>query len=533
MYPSTGVYDDVRDYHHREYDISMETMVAKASSHSRDDDVGEIMYGELLHGTRLPTTIGEMNELNDEFDNVDPRRILLWAGRRMGIHLDTAVVSASHPPNGDVSSGSGSDSGGSTATTTTTIMSATTKMTVRRVSPLIQVTSLGLSGLVISHMLNVTGMIRDVPIVTLDTLHLFSESYEYYDTMRQRYRNEGMEFVVIKPVDDGGDVIETREDFDDVYGETLWRDDADTYAKLTKVDPLRRWMRGRTVRMWITGRRRSTGRERRNMRVLEYVHDNDDHHDHHDDVEGGGDDGSAILDAEGGTWKLNPLAHWTYDDVWRYIREHDIPYNSLFDAGYTSIGDVMTTDLPRSNYNDASSVGTNDAVDGYERSGRFVALGANRTECGLHSHRGKVDGMMRRRRDREYEGGTSSQPSLRCDACTNLNIDNFITEITKKDDRCTLLIEFYSPWCGGCQDFAPTYDRIAHHLRAHHGDGIRAARFDVSRDDVPLLNDKVVFSIEKTPTLYRVRHVPSFRVGMYEGERDFDSIVSWMTSTHR
>ncbi len=281
--------------------------------------------------------------------------------------------------------------------------------------------------------------------------------------------------------------------------------------------------------MWITGRRRSTGGERRNMRVLEYVYDNDDHH---DDVERGGHDGNAILDADGGTWKLNPLAHWTHDDVWRYIRERDIPYNSLYDAGYTSIGDVMTTDLPRSSYYDASSMGTNDAVDGYERSGRFVALGANRTECGLHSHRGKVDGMMKRKRDREYEGGTASHPALRCDACTNLDVDNFVTEITKDDHR-TLLIEFYSPWCGGCRVFAPTYDEVAQYLHAYHGEGIRAARFDVSRDDVPRLNNDVLFPIARTPTLYRVRHTPSFRVDMYEGERDFDSIVEWMTTTHR
>lgn len=40
----------------------------------------------------------------------------------------------------------------------------------------------------------------------------------------------------------------------------------------------------------------------------------------------------------GGIVKLNPVADWTLDRVWDYVREHDVPYHSLFDQGYTSIG---------------------------------------------------------------------------------------------------------------------------------------------------------------------------------------------------
>ena len=36
--------------------------------------------------------------------------------------------------------------------------------------------------------------------------------------------------------------------------------------------------------------------------------------------------------------KINPLAEWTHDDVWNYIREHNVPYNALHDRGYPSIG---------------------------------------------------------------------------------------------------------------------------------------------------------------------------------------------------
>ena len=65
-----------------------------------------------------------------------------------------------------------------------------------------------------------------------------------------------------------------------------------------------------------------------------------------------------------GIWKVNPLADWTEKDVWRYIAEHDLPYNPLHDQGYASIGCAPCT-LP-----------------GDGREGRWA--GQDKTECGLH-----------------------------------------------------------------------------------------------------------------------------------------------------
>ena len=64
-------------------------------------------------------------------------------------------------------------------------------------------------------------------------------------------------------------------------------------------------------------------------------------------------------------WKANPLADWTDDDCWAYIRERGLPYNALHDQGYDSIGDTHST-LP-----------------GKGREGRWA--GTERTECGLHT----------------------------------------------------------------------------------------------------------------------------------------------------
>jgi phosphoadenosine phosphosulfate reductase len=71
-----------------------------------------------------------------------------------------------------------------------------------------------------------------------------------------------------------------------------------------------------------------------------------------------------LWDERHGLWKLNPLADWSERDVWRYIAEHDVPYNELHDRDYESIGCVPCT------------------RPGRGRDGRWP--GSDQTECGLH-----------------------------------------------------------------------------------------------------------------------------------------------------
>ena len=104
-----------------------------------------------------------------------------------------------------------------------------------------------------------------------------------------------------------------------------------------KVDGLERALAG--VDAWVTGIRREQSPTRAAARKLE-------------------------RDEKRGIWKLNPLADWTDRDVWRYIFEHDLPYNPLHDQGYESIGCAPCT-LP-----------------GSGRDGRWA--GEDKTECGLH-----------------------------------------------------------------------------------------------------------------------------------------------------
>jgi phosphoadenosine phosphosulfate reductase len=69
-------------------------------------------------------------------------------------------------------------------------------------------------------------------------------------------------------------------------------------------------------------------------------------------------------DPRRGIWKVNPLADWSEKDLWRYIYEHDLPYNPLHDRGYASIGCAPCTQ------------------PGQGREGRWA--GTDKVECGIH-----------------------------------------------------------------------------------------------------------------------------------------------------
>ena len=142
----------------------------------------------------------------------------------------------------------------------------------------------------ILHILSELYLLRDgkVPVMTSDTLRLFPQSYDYYDTVKSQYNAEGMELVIAKPlcsvrmgVNGGNDgiaisvvVVDAREEFDSMYRPDLWKTDPDKYAELTKVGPLRLVLEERMTQMWITGRRRSSGGERSSLCLLEFEYHN-------------------------------------------------------------------------------------------------------------------------------------------------------------------------------------------------------------------------------------------------------------------
>ncbi|MBI3912231.1 MAG: phosphoadenylyl-sulfate reductase [Armatimonadetes bacterium] len=145
----------------------------------------------------------------------------------------------------------------------------------------------------------------DVRVITIDTGRLPQESYQLIDTMRARY---GIPIEVLLPNAHAVEKMVVQ------HGVNLFYHDVPSRllcCHVRKVIPLQRALRG--LDGWITGLRREQWATRANIRKIELDHDH------------------------GGIVKINPLADWTNDEVWDYIRTHDVPYHPLYDQGYTSI----------------------------------------------------------------------------------------------------------------------------------------------------------------------------------------------------
>ena len=296
---------------------------------SADDD----KLLEKLHDLSLPSTHDELSKVNDELAGLDPKDILQWAHHQL--HAS--------PEFDDEDS-----------------------------HPLVQATSFGPTGLVILDHLSEYNLLETIPVITMDTLHLFKESYTFYDTVESTYKEKSIDLTITKPLDMIEEPLLTKEEFNDAYSSTLWKTDPHLYTRVTKLEPMQQKLEEWKTAMWITGRRRSQGGERGKLDVLEF--------EPYPQEEGSNTKkNSSPFHSSKGRWKLNPLAYWSYDQVWSYIRNNNVPYNPLYDQGYTSIGDEMTTSKPV-----VSDEGGNIDPAQLERSGRFALFGASNKECGLH-----------------------------------------------------------------------------------------------------------------------------------------------------
>lgn len=184
----------------------------------------------------------------------------------------------------------------------------------------------GPGSLVLIHMLSELRV--RLAVIFLDTLHHFPETLEHVERVRERY---DLSLRVYR-------AAESRTAFEARHGASLWERDLEAFQKLTKVEPFRRAVAG--LDAYITGRRRDQAPTRAGLETVE---------------------GTAPV-------VINPLVSWTHDEVWRFIRENDVPYNPLHDDGYASIGDAPLT----------TPVGDDEP----ERAGRWRGLG--RLECGIH-----------------------------------------------------------------------------------------------------------------------------------------------------
>jgi phosphoadenosine phosphosulfate reductase len=147
----------------------------------------------------------------------------------------------------------------------------------------------------------------NIKVFSVDTGRLPAETHELVAQLQARYPGLQLELLSPNPTVVAR-MVERK-------GEDLFYDSIENRlvcCNVRKVQPLTRHLA--TLDAWVTGLRRDQWATRTNIRKIEIDHDH------------------------GGIVKLNPLAEWVEEEVWDYVREHDVPTHPLYAQGYTSIG---------------------------------------------------------------------------------------------------------------------------------------------------------------------------------------------------
>ncbi len=200
-------------------------------------------------------------------------------------------------------------------------------------------TSFGIEDQAITH--HILSADLPISIFTLDTGRLFAETYSVWSNTNEKYRTRIKAFYP--------DRVALEEYLDErgpnaFYESVANRKDC---CHIRKVEPLRRALSGQAV--WITGLRAEQSPERKDLRLIEW-------------------------DPANGVIKYNPLLHGDAAAVRKYIDENDVPYNTLHDKGFVSIGCAPCTRAIRPGED--------------FRAGRWWWEDNSKKECGLHVSEG-------------------------------------------------------------------------------------------------------------------------------------------------
>ena len=195
-------------------------------------------------------------------------------------------------------------------------------------------TSLGAEDMVITDLIARHGV--PIALATLDTGKLHAQTLALIPVIEGRY---GLTVERWQPV------AEQAVHFVKTHGDLAMRQSVDlrkACCQLRKLEPLARLLAGRTA--WVTGLRREQSGARAEVPFKD--------------------------SAESGRAKFNPLADWSWHDVWHYIASHGVPYNALHDQFFPSIGCEPCTR--------AVALGED------FRAGRWWWENETAKECGLH-----------------------------------------------------------------------------------------------------------------------------------------------------
>jgi phosphoadenosine phosphosulfate reductase len=206
-------------------------------------------------------------------------------------------------------------------------------------SPATLASSLSIEDMVVTDAILSCG--HAIEIFTLDTGRMHADTLALVDAIRQKY---DYAVKVYRPEPQAVTQYVT------VYGRDAFYESVDLRKRcceIRKVEPLKRALAGKKA--WLTGMRREQSATRTELEVQSF-------------------------DAVYGLEKFNPLADWSEEEVWTYLRVRGVPYNALYDQGYRSIGCAPCS---------------RPVVSGEDvRAGRWwweqSAAGESGKECGLH-----------------------------------------------------------------------------------------------------------------------------------------------------
>jgi phosphoadenosine phosphosulfate reductase len=182
-----------------------------------------------------------------------------------------------------------------------------------------------------------------IRIFTLETGRLHKETLGMVDRIKETY---DYEVQLYKPEAAAVDAYVQQNGLNAFYDSVDMRKEC---CRIRKVEPLNRALAGNKA--WLTGQRRAQSTTRAELAVQED-------------------------DPAHGMTKFNPLADWSEEDVWNYLRSNNVPYNPLHDKGYPSIGCEPCT----------RAIQPGEDV----RAGRWWWENPESKECGLHVVDGKL-----------------------------------------------------------------------------------------------------------------------------------------------
>ncbi|WP_191602923.1 phosphoadenylyl-sulfate reductase [Marinomonas algicola] len=182
---------------------------------------------------------------------------------------------------------------------------------------------------------------KNIHVFSLDTGRLHPETYQFIETVRKHYN---IPIAILSPDNASLEAFTQKKGLFSFY-----EDGHKECCAIRKVAPLRKKLH--TLDAWITGQRKDQSHGTRNQLEIAEL------------------DTSFSLD-DSPLYKFNPLANWSSEDVWNYIKMFDVPYNPLHLKGFTSIGCEPCTRAILPNQ--------------HEREGRWWWEETENKECGLH-----------------------------------------------------------------------------------------------------------------------------------------------------